>query len=81
MIEYKCLLWIFIPCLIISLIISYTEIKRHYKFEAEMRRTNDMCIVHTSCLSMLGIISVIISITSAVMLVLIGLYYFGLLKV
>ena len=80
MIECKYLLWISVPCLIISLIISYIEIRRYYKSEAEMRRTNDMYIFHTSCLSMLGIVNVIVALSTASVLIMIGLSYFGILQ-
>ena len=80
MIECKYLLWISVPCLIISLIISYIEIRRYYKSEAEMRRTNDMYIFHTSCLSTLGIINVIVALSTASVLIMIGLHYFGILQ-
>lgn len=79
MIDYKCLLTLFIPCFFISSIISYIEIRKYYKSEAEMRRTNDMYIVHTSCLSTLGIINVIISLSSISSLIIISLHYFSIL--
>lgn len=78
MIECKYLLWISVVCLIISLTVSYIEIRKYYKHEAELARTNDMYISHTHCLSTLGILNVIISIVIISGLITAGLYHFNL---
>lgn len=65
---------ILILTFIISTIILYREVRKYYKTEREMARTNDMYISHTSLLSTTGINCIIISLSSIITLFLLYIY-------
>ena len=66
--------------LIISIIIGSIEIKRYYKEDRELRRTNDMNISYIHMLSTTGTICIMAAIASLTVLIVTGLDYYKIIN-